>query len=295
MPDEPLRGLWSRQFGPTEPTPVSPTAAAEYLKSLEAPSQPAPISLPPPQEKSAIDKIGDATVAVRKTIADGKLTKGFQVQWLERIRIALRPVFGKQSALLTTLDEWRKEMIKTPPSVPEFISRVEQVEHFLKLFSAPAVSGSFAVASRRSLCPATKNVFVVHGHDELNRLKLCQLISNDFKLNPIVLLDQPGKSFTTIEKFEDHAQRCSYAVALFTEDDRVVAKNGDEYYQPRPNVIFETGWFVGRLGKERVLILLQDGVRIHSDFEGVNRIEFHSDVEDKFRKIQTELQASGLI
>ena len=295
MPEDPLRGLWSRQFAPPEPSPISPAAVAEYLKSLESTSQPSPSPSPPPQEKSAIEKIADATRAVRKTIADGKLNKGFQVQWVERVRVALRPVYGKQSPLVATLDQWRNEMVKAPLPKEEFISRVQELEHFLSFFDAPAVSGSFVVTSRRSLCPATKNVFVIHGHDELNQLKLCKMIGSDFKLNPVVLLDKPGKSFTTIEKFEDHAQHSSYAVALFTADDRVVGENGAEYWQPRPNVIFETGWFVGRLGKERVLILRQEGVQIYSDFEGVNRIQFRSDVEDKFRPIQEELQAAGLI
>ena len=75
----------------------------------------------------------------------------------------------------------------------------------------------------------------------------------------------------------------------------MITKRGEEYWQPRPNVIFETGWFVGRLGKERVLILLQEGVKIYSDFDGVNRIQFRDDVEDKFRAIRAELKASGLI
>jgi predicted nucleotide-binding protein len=49
------------------------------------------------------------------------------------------------------------------------------------------------------------------------------------------------------------------------------------------------------LGKERVLILLQEGVKIYSDFDGVNRIQFRDDVRDKFGSIQTELGAAGLI
>jgi len=172
---------------------------------------------------------------------------------------------------------------------------VEQVEHYLHSFNAPAMSGSFVVASQASLIPATTNIFVIHGRDEMNQLRLSKLLREDFKLLPIVLLDKPGRSAPTIEKFEQHAQTCSYAIALFTADDKVTTKAGEEYWQPRPNVIFETGWFVGRLGKERVLILLQEGVKIYSDFDGVNRIHFRSDVEDKFRAIRTELEAARLI
>jgi predicted nucleotide-binding protein len=138
-------------------------------------------------------------------------------------------------------------------------------------------------------------VFVIHGRDEINQLRLSKLLREDFNLSPVVLLDKPGRSASTIDKFEEHARTCSYAIALFTADDKVTTKTGDQYWQPRPNVIFETGWFVGRLGQECVLILLQDGVKIYSDFDGVNRIHFQSDVEDKFRAIRAELEAAQLI
>jgi hypothetical protein len=296
MSQEPYRPSWElSQFSPLKPTP-NLDELLEVIRRTPPPISQAPsIQSPPVQEKSLIDKIADATRAVRKTIADGKLNKSFQVQWVERVRIALRPLYGKQAPLLATLDQWRKEILKTPLPTDEFIFRVEQVEHLLRSFNAPAASGSLVITSRPSLAPATKNVFIVHGHDELNLRRLSQLISDDFKLAPIVLLDKPGRSAPTIDKFEQHAETCSYAVSLFTADDKVVTKTGTEYWQPRPNVIFETGWFVGRLGKERVLILFQEGVKIYSDFDGVNRIQFQSDVQDKFRGIQAELEAARLI
>jgi hypothetical protein len=295
MSEDPYESPWAAPFGlPKTPPNITPGLVDSYLKSLKPSPQPLP-SQPPPLEKSVIEKIADASRAVRKTIAEGKLNKNFQLQWLIRLITYLKPVYGKQSPLLLTLEQWRKEINKAPISTDEFVSRVEQVEHFLGSLDRPAISGSFVVTSRPSLVPATKNVFIVHGHDELNLRRLSQLISDDFKLAPIVLLDKPGRSAPTIDKFEQHAETCSYAISLFTSDDKVVTKTGAEYWQPRPNVIFETGWFVGRLGKERVLILLQEGVKIYSDFDGVNRIQFQSDVQDKFRGIQAELEAARLI
>jgi predicted nucleotide-binding protein len=44
------------------------------------------------------------------------------------------------------------------------------------------------------------------------------------------------------EKFEDEAQTCSFAFAIFTPDDEVV-KPDKPYKQARPNVIYEVGWF----------------------------------------------------
>ena len=73
-----------------------------------------------------------------------------------------------------------------------------------------------------------------------------------------------------IEKFERYAETCSYAIALFTPDDEVTS-GGETYLQARPNVIYELGWFCGRLGRLGVMLLLQSGTSLFSDFGGIIR------------------------
>jgi predicted nucleotide-binding protein len=113
-------------------------------------------------------------------------------------------------------------------------------------------------------------------------------------LNPIAMLSKPGMSRPLIEKFEDEAQTCSFAFGLFTPDDEIV-NAANHYKQARPNVIYEVGWFIGRLGKHRVALLLKEGTRHHSDLDGVSRISFSENIEEKFLDIQKELQAAKLI
>src|SRR4029077_13843138 len=136
----------------------------------------------------------DATRRVRKAVADRKLNKSAQLQWISQLFLWLRPFYGKQSQLIQMLDQWRKEISKAQLSTEDFVVRIEQVEHYLHSFNAPAVSDSFVVASQPSLIPATKNVFVIHGRDEVNQLRLSKLLREDFKLSPVVLLDKPGRS-----------------------------------------------------------------------------------------------------
>lgn len=248
-----------------------------------------------PPAKSIVQKIEEANTDIKKAIDEGKLYQGVQVRWAARVRDALRPLYGEKAPLVETLKSWCKELAKNQLATSELVSRVEQIEHLLSPLQASAGSGPIVASSRKSLFPITKDVFIIHGHDEMNLLRLSRTVTYDFKLNPIVLLDEAGKSAPTIQKFEEHAQACSFAIALFTRDDTITPKIGEAYWQARPNVIFETGWFVGRLGKERVLILLQEGVKIYSDFDGVNRIQFRDDVRDEFRNIQTELAAAGLV
>jgi predicted nucleotide-binding protein len=137
-------------------------------------------------------------------------------------------------------------------------------------------------------------VFIVHGHDELNVLRLKELLHERFQLNAIVLRAQAGKGRTLIEKFEEEAENARFAFALLTPDDIVLCED-EKYAQARPNVVFELGWFYGRLGRERVVILFKKGTRIHSDLDGISRIEFSESVETVVPAIEKEMHAAGLL
>ena len=148
--------------------------------------------------------------------------------------------------------------------------------------------------SEPSLPPNSKNIFIIHGHDELNTHRLLNIVQNDFQLNPLAIFLKPGQSRSILEKFENNAATCSFAFALFTQDDEII-NNDETYVQARPNVIFESGWFTGRLGKNRIVLLLQNGVKIHSDFDGISRIQFNQNVEEKYKEIKIELEAAKLV
>lgn len=143
---------------------------------------------------------------------------------------------------------------------------------------------------------ASKKVFIIHGHNEAKRRELKDLLENKFGLETIVLGEQPNQGLTIIEKFEKYASCCGYAFALFTPDDIII--NGEEqYFQARPNVIFELGWFYSRLGRNRVCILDQASEKseIFSDLHGVMRIQFNDAISDKYLEIEKELKSAGLL
>ncbi|MCL5734646.1 MAG: nucleotide-binding protein [Actinobacteria bacterium] len=137
-------------------------------------------------------------------------------------------------------------------------------------------------------------VFVVHGHDEFNTLKLRNLLKDQWSLDSVKLDLKAAKGRTLIEKFEQEAETATFAIILMTPDDLVKTDKG-EYAQARPNVIFELGWFCGRLGRDRVLILLKDGTELHSDLAGINYAGFSKDVNEAVLDIQRELKAAGLL
>lgn len=139
--------------------------------------------------------------------------------------------------------------------------------------------------------PNDKEIFVVHGRNQkvLNSVKA---FLQKLGLKPIILSEQPGKGRTIIEKFEDHAQ-VKYAVALLTPDDKALLNEstGKQELRPRQNVIFEMGFFVGTLGRQRVAALRLGEIEIPSDYVGVEYIKL--DDSGWKGKLYQELHAAG--
>tara|TARA_R100001129_G_C5281149_1_gene236932 strand:- start:105 stop:1010 length:906 start_codon:yes stop_codon:yes gene_type:complete len=135
------------------------------------------------------------------------------------------------------------------------------------------------------------NVFVVHGHDEAPREKVARFLSN-LGLNPIILHEQANAGKTIPEKLEMFSD-VGFAVVLLTPDDfgRSISDK-KEKPRARQNVILELGYFIGKLGRERVSALLRDDVEIPSDYLNVGYIRFDQDDGWK-QKLARELDHAG--
>ncbi|MGI0057174.1 MAG: TIR domain-containing protein, partial [Nitrosarchaeum sp.] len=116
---------------------------------------------------------------------------------------------------------------------------------------------------------ATKSnkVFIVHGSDNAAKLELAELVRK-MGLEPIILHQQANKGKTLIEKFEEHAGEANFAFVLFTPDD--VGGKDSETLKPRArqNAILEFGYFLAKLGRNKVCCLHKKGVELPSDMDG---------------------------
>jgi predicted nucleotide-binding protein len=111
-------------------------------------------------------------------------------------------------------------------------------------------------------------VFIVHGHDGELKEAIARLIENQ-GIEAIILSEQANRGKTIIEKFEKYSD-VGAAIALFTNDDIGRAKNeSDDKPRARQNVVFEAGYFMGKLGRDRIVIVAERGVEIPSDLKGV--------------------------
>lgn len=111
-------------------------------------------------------------------------------------------------------------------------------------------------------------IFIVHGHDGEMKNAVARIIAEQ-EIKPIILSEQANQGRTIIEKFEDYSD-VSGAICLFTADDVGKAKSEtEEKTRARQNVVLETGYFMGKLGRNRVVILADKGIEMPSDLSGV--------------------------
>lgn len=140
--------------------------------------------------------------------------------------------------------------------------------------SGPGVSASASA-------PATKQVFVVYGHDTTSRTEL-EATLRRWGLDPIILDQLPSEGATLIEKLERHYPNVGFSVVLATPDDEAYPKGkpDEKKFRARQNVVLELGLLLAHLGRSRVAILLKDQETMErpSDIQGLIYIPFKTDL-----------------
>lgn len=147
---------------------------------------------------------------------------------------------------------------------------------------------------------SNKKIFVVHGHDE-NLKNDIEIFVSRIGLEPIVLHRESDEGLTIIEKFERHSD-VAYALILLTPDDVGCSIAGSEIKgiaeslnsRARQNVVFEFGYFVGKLGRDKVCCIYKEGVELPSDVNGLLYKKVDKDVEAIGFGLIKELKAAGL-
>ena len=172
---------------------------------------------------------------------------------------------------------------------PVLQSMINEIEEYWPDETSSDDSMQIATVSKQM----NNRVFVVHGRDTGTKEILVRFLEN-LKLEPIVLQELPDQGRTIIEKFEDYSNGAGFAVVLFTPDDEGSLANGTSERQPRArqNVIFELGYFIGKLGRDRTCALVKEDVEILSDYSGVLYIPF-DDLEGWKLRLVRELTSAG--
>jgi len=180
------------------------------------------------------------------------------------------------------------------------IHRLDSIIERLELIPLNSAALSSAMPAEAHAAEVrTKRVFVVHGRDDVAKTSL-EVFLHEIGLEPIVLHRQADEGMTIIEKFEKHSD-VGYAFILLTPDEvSYLASDEDKpdgqrskEFRARPNVIFEFGYFVGKLGRSRVCCLHTGSVSLPSDVSGMIYKRYERSIEEVAYSVIKDLKASG--
>src|SRR5579863_3060338 len=126
--------------------------------------------------------------------------------------------------------------------------------------------------------------FIVHGRNEARKFEVARFVEKELRKTAIILHEEANRGQTIIEKFEQHV-RVDFAVALWTADDVGKLKTDEQLSdRARQNVVLETGFFIGAIGRRNVIILYEEGVEIPSDYSGVIFVRLAGNWKDELRR-----------
>lgn len=115
----------------------------------------------------------------------------------------------------------------------------------------------------------SNRIFVVHGRNNELKETTARFLEK-LDLVPVILHEQTNKGKTIIEKFEEYSD-VGFAVVLMTPDDvgRLADEDKSLKFRARQNVVFELGYFIGKLGRMNVAAIVKGDIEIPTDINGV--------------------------
>ena len=150
--------------------------------------------------------------------------------------------------------------------------------------------------------PLSKDIFIVHGHNEEMKQTVARVVTK-LGLNPIILHEQANEGRTIIDKFEFNAENIQFAIILLSGDDLAASVKDLEgvkdenvrerlVKRARQNVVFEMGYFAGKLGRNKLFYLLQEGLEKPGDLDGIVYTPYDTGGAWKFGLVK-ELRVCG--
>lgn len=139
-----------------------------------------------------------------------------------------------------------------------------------------------------------KPIFVGHGKNK-GPLQQLQTLLSTFQIPHKVVVYEPHLGRPIPQKVRDTIEECGSAILIFTKDELLFDKDGNEVWRPSENVVHELGATSFKYG-DRIVIFKETGLHFPTNFESIGYIEFESgELTARTAELLKELIGFGLV
>ena len=198
--------------------------------------------------------------------------------------VAIQPT---QRRSATVVARENAVVVKLPePQFADLINKYPQIVRYI------AKELARRLEQRNALVTAVSEKIRVFIISSAEALEIARTIQNAFDHDPFNVTVWTDGVFRanhySIESLERALDQSDVAIAVAQPDD-ITESRGERLATPRDNVIFELGFFMGRLGRHRALLVEPSGeeIKLPTDLAGINAITYRYDAADLTRSLAT--------
>ena len=235
----------------------------------------------------------EAQIEKAKSVPNASVNESDEARsWYEFTAELLRQLFTTDE--ITDEFVGRNNIISSNDiSTGYYLRKLTSIYERLDLY--PEINTAGLAKSNNETLKQGNRIFIIHGHDEAMKQTVARTLEK-LGLTPVILHEQPNIGRTIIEKFTDYSD-VSFAIALLSPDDIAYPKSANPKQaksRARQNVILELGFFLGKLGRNRVVALFKqnDNFEMPSDYSGVLFVSYEENNRWQFDLLR-ELKACG--
>jgi predicted nucleotide-binding protein len=144
--------------------------------------------------------------------------------------------------------------------------------------AAPAVVVPPAIPAVPAVDPKSNRVFITHGKQRAIVGQIKELLTFG-NFEPIVSVEREATAIPVPEKVFEDMRSCGAGVLHVGAEGKYLDRDGNEHVKINDNVLIEIGAAMALYGK-RVILLVEKGVALPSNLQGLYRCEFEGDKLD---------------
>jgi hypothetical protein len=167
--------------------------------------------------------------------------------------------------------------VPAPAATPEFVEpeSLEPVDAGPERERGPATPPQGTVQASAALAAKTNRVFISHGKKRAIVTQIKELLEFG-SFEPVVSVEREATAIPVPEKVFEDMRSCGAGVIHVGAEGKYLDKDGNELAKLNDNVLIEIGAAMALYGK-KVILLVERGVPLPSNLQGLYRCEFEGD------------------